>query len=202
MSAADHVTLDCGHAFLRLLREFEEPIYRGSNSVQVDGKGRCTLLFALQRHRSLLKLDDQVFWPAWRAVKLAEEVAEVVGPLAKLKSGPVKVHFYRSLGTAGKTYPLIDGAIFVDPFNVTHPMDIINTVIHEIAHLKVNELGHDECEVPGEGHCGVWKEANKLLIIAFKVSLMMDIKCINNTLFMPYNKYKRIVNLPHVIYAF
>ena len=58
--------------------------------------------------------------------------------------------------------------VFLRASGILHPMDVISTVLHELAHVFVEVSGHHHRK-GSELHCIAWVEATQFLTVLFGV---------------------------------
>ena len=68
----------------------------------------------------------------------------------------------------GCVLPFRKDTIFVKAANVLHPLEVVATTIHELAHHMVQRCGHNH-EI-GESHCKAWDDATRYLTVLLWVS--------------------------------
>ena len=88
---------------------------------------------------------------------------------------------------AGMTLNYQPYRMYVSPFYIINLLDLVSTVIHEIAHLKMFDICHYCWQV--EGHCMVWQEFATMLTCAFAVRNKIVV------VYMKYDQYNTILLL-------
>ena len=155
---------NCHIAMVILRIHLSQVCYAGYQNVLYDDFGRCATKFLAEQYGYVKKIRE--LWPAARVAELINEVVMVMDPLLKLEH-PVRVcYLAKDVERAGMTLRSHPDMIFISPFGVINPMDVVSTTIHELAHLKIIELDH----FCGDDHCVVWRECARMLTRAFAVS--------------------------------
>ena len=107
------------------------------------------------------------FWPVDNARRLAQEVADILLPrLQHRHRGRIFVRELEAATTqAGCSLISEVDKIFIQLHRVENPLQLVSTVIHELAHITAFDIGHLD-ESCGH-HCVVWLEAARMLTSAF-----------------------------------
>ena len=163
---------ECVIAIYDLRRGLSENIYKdGRLAVIYDRLGRCATAIHSEDHGLEY---EKGFWPVDKARILAQETVDVLLPHLKLREKNrvvVKELSYETL-PAGMTIGNIRDAIFIQLHRVENPIQLVSTVIHELAHLKCVDIGHHQTGC--DAHCAAWVEASILLTTAFINTVQLE----------------------------
>ena len=100
----------------------------------------------------------------WREVEvmaLTKEVVEVMEDAFALGIHEIK-WLCEDCDLTGCVLPFKLGTIFLRPSNILHPMDIISTTLHELAHVFVEQCGHHHRR-GSESHCQAWVASHSVI---------------------------------------
>ena len=103
-------------------------------------------------------------WHAARVKRLGDEVLDAISKVfnVQIRLGLLS----RTSVNAGLFHPSSPEFIYIKPYGVNHPLEVVLTVLHECAHLMVDRLGHD-CDV--DDHCNAWVVCNQMITALFQV---------------------------------
>ena len=133
--------------------------------VIMDTPGRCYCQYQLD---TLGSMSIPRF--TWGEIEVMNLVTALVHLLnAVLPLGVTEVRWLRSdYQAVGCVLPFRKETIFVKAMHVLHPLDVVATTIHEIAHHMVQRCGHNH-ELGGS-HCKAWADATRFLTVLLWVS--------------------------------
>ena len=132
---------------------------------------RCALAYFAQEksQEDQVRLKLRHVWTSRFLMELAEEVLDVLQQ--EVGRGTSRVYLaviHQESLFAGLHDDSKEGRIYINPYTTVHPLDMVGTIIHEIAHRLVADAYniHDgECV---DGHCGAWVVVSKMLTAIFK----------------------------------
>ena len=155
---------DCRLHLTRLAQVYSAQIYREHRADAVYYRGGCA---------SKIHDDEGIFYPKgfWSvddSRQLAQEVVDILRPrLLHHHRGRIYVRDLEAGRTeAGCSLPFEMDKIFIQLHRTENPLQLVATVIHELAHLTVCDIGHLDSRICGD-HCIVWVEAARILTSAF-----------------------------------
>ena len=143
-------------------------IMAAMDAVIVDKSGRCYCQYNLEEFGSLSLTSSE-----WGEVKVMQLITEVVHVMdAALELQIKEIAWLREDSKlVGCILPFMLDVIFVKPANVLHPLDAVSTVIHELAHIYVEQCGHKH--KGSESHCMAWEKTTRYLTVIFGVSKIL-----------------------------
>lgn len=151
--------------------------YRGWEGVVFDRFGRCATRYLVDKAidtRETWKVKS--LWPAVRALRVVEEILELMTPTLGMRLQAGILSNPREVGLFKWRTP---NMVYVKVKDVAHPFDIVSTTLHEAAHAKIYSIDHtsrsDIC--PELGHCEAWETYAKMLTQAFAVSITNILYC-------------------------
>ena len=106
----------------------------------------------------------------WGEVRVRALVTALVHVLCTvIKLGVKEVQWLRhDYPAVGCVLPFWKHTIFIKAMHVLHPLDVVGTTIHEMAHHMVSRCGHHH--ESGDNHCKWWEDATKYLTVLLRVS--------------------------------
>ena len=155
---------DCRLHLTRLEQVYSAEIYR---------EHRADAVYYLDGCASKIHDDEGIFypkgfWPVDDARQLAQEVVDVLRPrLLHHHRGRIFVRDLEAGRTeAGCSLNFEMDQIFIQLHRLENPLQLVATVIHELAHVTACDIGHLDTRMCGD-HCIVWLEAARILTSAF-----------------------------------
>ena len=156
---------DCDFIIFNLTRDFRPYVRDAMAMVYYDEAGRCNGQYWLETTGENIH-QTKYLCLAIRVMGIVKETVQVMTPLLKLSTDSVTAKFLQKNNHSAGCTGSRKGLIFIQPFQFLNPMDVVSVTIHELAHLKVMDLGHHSCE----HHCIAWKFCVQLLTQIFAVS--------------------------------
>ena len=120
------------------------------------------------------------FWPreSWYAARAVRPGEEVLDAISKVIHIQVRLGLLsRTSDNAGLFHPSSTEFVYIKPYGVNHPIDLVLTLLHECSHLLVDRFGHD-CQ--DDDHCKAWLVCNQMLTALFqvrKLNYMVKLRC-------------------------
>ena len=139
-------------------------IMAAMDAVTVDKAGRCYCQYNLEEFGSLSLTSSE--WGEVKVMQLITEVVHVMDAALELQMNEI-AWWREDSKLVGCILPFMLDVILVKPANVLHPLDAVSTVIHELAHIYVEQCGHKHKGL--ESHCMAWEKATRYLTVIFGV---------------------------------
>ena len=140
-------------------------IVEAMDTVIIDDDNRCFCQHQLDESGSMSLTSSS--WGDVKAMTLATEVVEIMNHALQL--GLQEIKWLRDDSEMmGCVLPFMLDTIFLRASGVLHPLDMISTVLHELAHIYVEKCGHHH-KKGSQSHCQAWVEATQFLTVLFGV---------------------------------
>lgn len=148
--------------------KYSLPHIQGLKNVHFDAHQRCNGQYWTEK--GVDNIHQPLFvCPANRVKVLVEDVVKVMSPFLGLRETAVEVRYLDRASMVAGCVGHYNKTININPFRVINPMDAIATTLHELAHLKLNDLNHYFCK----SHCLAWKECVQTYTHLFTVSIIV-----------------------------
>ena len=77
--------------------------------------------------------------------------------------------------TLGLFRQAMPNTVYINPYEVTHPLQIVNSLMHELGHARLWDANHgDSTKCGDEGHCIAWVTCARMMVAAFRVSTYLS----------------------------
>ena len=148
-----------------LKRRSHPNLLKAMAGVVMDPLGRCVCQHELDTVGTMTL--PKSTWGEVRVRALVTALVHVLSTVIKL--GVKEVQWLRhDYPAVGCVLPYRKHTIFIKAMNVLHPLDVVGTTIHEMAHHMVSRCGHHH--ESGDKHCKSWEDAAKYLTVLLRVS--------------------------------